>query len=247
MNQPTGRRQVLYDVIAGNADTTSPDENLLIGENKRTFVSQGVQSTVVHRAEGDGWAHRAEVGLRVHNDSIDRDHSQAPFAMVNNRPVRQEAPSPTLDNTGRTTAFAAFFFEQFSWSRLTLAPGVRVEHYRQSLTNDATGSSVENDDTVVVPGVGLNVELIDHLSALAGVHRGFSPTAPGQAGVESETSINYEAGLRYSDSKQDRLLEAVAFLNDYDNLVGDCAFSAGCDESDLDRQFNGGAVNVVGA
>lgn len=246
LNDPTGRRSVLYDILAGNSDSLSSDENLLIGNNRRIFVSQGVQSTLVHRATGQGWANRVETGLRLHHDAIERHHSQAEFAMVSGRPQRQEAPQQTAENTGKTLAIAAFVLEQFSWSRLTVAPGVRLEHYRQSLTNHVTDDVVENDDTVVVPGLGLNVEVVEHLSALAGVHRGFSPTAPGQQGVEAETSINYEAGLRYSDARQERLLEVVGFFNDYDNLVGDCTFSAGCDESALDKQFNAGDADVFG-
>jgi Fe(3+) dicitrate transport protein len=80
------------------------------------------------------------------------------------------------------------------------------------------------------------------LRAFGGVHRGFSNPAPGStAGVE--TSWSYEAGVR-RDRGPTRL-EAIAFFNDYDNLVGTCTASTGggCNIGD---QFDGGKVKVKG-
>lgn len=245
LNHPTGRREVLFDVISGRQDSQGADEQLLLGNNDREFLSQGVQSTFTRKDGGASWANRVEVGARVHYDTIVRDHSEAPYDMVSGRPVMAGDVYSTAQNQGETLAFAAFVQDQWSFGRWTVAPGIRIEHYRQSLTSGAT--EIQNDDTVVVPGLGFNFEILEHLNALAGVHRGFSPTAPGQVGVGAETSVNYETGLRYSDARRDRLLELVGFFNDYDNLVGDCAFSAGCDVSALDSQFDGGEVDVFGA
>ena len=79
----------------------------------------------------------------------------------------------------------------------------------------------------------------------AGVHRGFSPVAPGQSpDVSAETSWNYELGVRLYPGVQ---LELVGFINDYTNLTGQCTLSAGCDENDIGLQFNGGKALIFGA
>jgi Fe(3+) dicitrate transport protein len=38
----------------------------------------------------------------------------------------------------------------------------------------------------------------------------------------------------------------MGFVNDYSNLLGQCAFSTGCDAMRLDEQYNGGQVVVFG-
>jgi len=79
------------------------------------------------------------------------------------------------------------------------------------------------------------------------VHRGFSPVAPGQAWeVTPEFAINYEFGFRYQRSASSTLLEAIGFISDYSNIVGQCTFSSGCAVEDLDKQFNGGEAFIAG-
>ena len=38
----------------------------------------------------------------------------------------------------------------------------------------------------------------------------------------------------------------MGFFNQYRNIVGSCTFSGGCDNVDVDNQFNGGAARVLG-
>ena len=40
--------------------------------------------------------------------------------------------------------------------------------------------------------------------------------------------------------------EVVGFFNDYENLLGQCSFSGGCNGETIDQQYNGGSVWIYG-
>jgi Fe(3+) dicitrate transport protein len=248
LDPSSGRRRLYYDILRGEANSTSEEERLRIGNNGRDFVSQGVQTRSVWLLEGESWANELRAGLRLHHDRIVRDHTENEYRMVEGDLVEADDElTTTVNNRGSTLAFAAHIQDQLDWGRLTLAPGVRFEHIRTSFENfknDATSSSVQN---VVLPGLGAYVELIDSLGVLGGVHRGFSPVAPGQPeGTRPELAWNYEGGARYFDPEIGQLVEVVGFFTDYENLTSNCTFSAGCDVDQIDRQYNAGAVHVWG-
>lgn len=84
--------------------------------------------------------------------------------------------------------------------------------------------------------------LNDKMTLVAGVHKGF--TAPSNSpGVAEEEAINYELGFRYSSSTL--RMEAIYFLSDYDNLLGEYTSSSGSDCTVGDA-FNGDAATVRG-
>jgi len=93
-----------------------------------------------------------------------------------------------------------------------------------------------------IPGLGATYDVDDRWQLLAGVHRGYSPPAPGTT-VDAEESVNFEAGLRFADGGWNA--ELIGFLNDYDNLVGTCTASTG-GECTIGDQFSGGEVEVYG-
>ncbi len=101
---------------------------------------------------------------------------------------------------------------------------------------------------MLLPGVGASVDVGGGVAVLGGVHRGFSPLAPGQTGdVRAEESTNGELGVRVDATRALGLAgEVVGFASQYDNIVGECTFSAGCVD-DTGRQQNGGAAFVWGA
>jgi Fe(3+) dicitrate transport protein len=95
-----------------------------------------------------------------------------------------------------------------------------------------------------LPGIGLYQELFRDFGVLAGVYRGFSPPAPGSAGVSPELSVNYEAGVRYSSPAV--RAELIGYYNDYSNMTDICTFSSGCVDENLDRQFDAGKARIYG-
>jgi len=94
----------------------------------------------------------------------------------------------------------------------------------------------------VIPGVGAVYRLNDKWRLLAGLHRGYNPPGPGSSAREEE-SVNVEAGTRYSG--QALSVEAIYFLNDYENLVGTVTASTGGSGA-IGDQFDGGEVTVQG-
>ncbi|HRE88070.1 MAG TPA: TonB-dependent receptor [Myxococcota bacterium] len=232
-----------YRILTGQEDTLDPSEALMIGTNDRRFEVLGVQSTLSHRMRTGAWKHKGELSLRLHHDSVYRLHTEDGHDMVGGRLVRDDTPRvTTLDAEASATALAAYLAYGLSGHGFTFTPGVRLEWI--GTRYDGLDS---NESVVLLPGIGVHKELAKNLGVFAGVYRGFSPVAPGQPDeVSPETSINWELGVRWLVPETGSTAELVGFWNDYDNLVGTCTLSSGCDPNDLDRQFNGGAVTVLG-
>jgi Fe(3+) dicitrate transport protein len=243
---PTGRRAIFHDVLTGAADSASADEALLIGTNERTFVSQGIQSSSTWKVP-KLWLidQKIHFGARLHYDSIDRLHTEDSHSMVSGRLERDATPrAVTTDNFADALAFAAYLADDIAVWRFIVSPGIRFEHIRTHFESGDGAVTIDGVQNVLLPGVGLLFQAVDEVAILAGVHQGFSPVAPGQVGVEPEVALNYEGGVRLSTAFASA--EAVAFFSDYSNITGECTFSSGCREDDLDQQFNGGSAHIYG-
>ena len=245
LRDPTGLRRPYYEVLTGARDA-SENQVIAIGTNQREYISQGVQGVMRMRHKSGAFSNELEVGVRGHSDQIIRHHTDDGYAMERGQLVRtDDASNADLDNRGKARALAVYAMNQATWGRLGLLPGVRVEYINTQLTNLHNGAAATDEQLAFIPGLGATFALTERLFALAGVHRGFSPKAPGQAPeIKSESSVNYEAGGRFVTS--DAFLEAVAFANDYQNLTGECTLAVGCSPDQLGDQFNGGRVLVTG-
>ncbi len=247
LQNPYGGQAAVYmAILRGEEDTLTEDQQLMIGTNDRQYHSFGVQSVGHWRTSGSLINSQLEFGLRVHGDIVDRFQYEDPFAMVGGDLVRTE--DPTLVNTdSRATAVAvaAHIHEDLGIGRFRLTPGMRLEAIGTTLV-DQGEPRPEADWTVVpLPGIGMLAEVIPEFNLFGGIHRGFSPVAPGSpAGTKPESAINYEAGGRL-DWFGTRA-EAVGFFNDYSNFTGQCTISSGCTDEELDTQFNAGRVFVWG-
>ncbi len=242
-----GQAAVFAAILRGEQDTVLPQQALLLTNNNRTFVSQGLQSTFHWRPKWRIVSQELEVGARLHNDWIERHHTGDSFAMTSGRLARDDTPrSDVVLNRGEAVAAAFHVQDAITlWDRFTLAPGVRVEVISMRFRDELVDLENRRLDTPLLPGLGAHVQATKWLGVFAGVHRGFSPVAPGQPDeVEPEFAINYEAGARaYYEGLH---AEAVGFVSDYDNLIGACTFSSGCVMGDGNDQFNAGRVLVYG-
>ncbi len=249
-NPDSSRNGVFYRILTGEEDSAPNNTSLIIGNNSRTFFSQGLQSTLRHRHETSTWSNKVEAGARLHQDQIQRNHSEALYNMENGELVRtSDAETFPTRNTDTTTALAVWALDQVSFWKLTMTPGVRYEHIMTSHEdrNDPSAEEVKGTQSILIPGAGAYLEVVKNAGILAGVHRGFSPVTPGQSGnTTPETSVNYEGGARFDNLKNSRV-EAIGFFNDYKNMLGQCTFAAGCQEQDLDNQFNAGRAWIYGA
>ena len=242
----TPRNALFVDVLRGRADSSSPAETIFIGPNDRTFVSQGVQSVTRWNPVTGPLRQRLEMGVRIHNDSIDRRHSEDGFSMIGGALVPEGSPTlVTAFNRDSTTALALHALDAISYERLTLTPGVRVEVLRGSSLDRITGSEQTNLERVLLPGIGAYYGLNEQLGVLAGVYRGFSPPPPGSGpDVGPEHSTNYESGARFVSGRA--RAEAIGFYNDYANLTDICTESSGCSNANLGRQFDAGRARSYG-
>lgn len=237
---------IYYRVLTGQDDSSNLRERIWIGPNRRVFVSQGVQSLARTKATTGPVAHSLELGARLHYDGIRRLHTEDRFRMQGGHLVFDGAPTATsADNRESTYALALHLIDAMSFGPFVLTPGVRWEKLRSKSVDRLGGTVQRGSVSILLPGVGLYANVVSDFGIFGGVYRGFSPPAPGQPeSVSPETSINYEAGLRWASRGQ--RFEVVGFFNDYTNLTDICTFSNGCLNENLDRQTDAGEAIIYG-
>ena len=158
-----------------------------IGNNGRTFVSQGVQTVATVKLGDRDLRQTLDFGARLHMDSLDRLQDEGVFTVDDATGVPGDArlaggPRAVKDNDRtETTALAFFASDALEFSRkLTLSPTLRVERIWTRATPDVAGAT--SDDTVstgsywaFLPGAGVNYKVARDLYLLGGIYRGFSP------------------------------------------------------------------------
>jgi Fe(3+) dicitrate transport protein len=239
-------------ILRGEID--SEPGALAVRNNRRDYFARGLQLVLDLRFDGAATEHELDIGLRVHEDAEDRFQEEDAYQIRGGARVLNELgrPGSHANRIASAEALALFVEDTISIGRWTLTPGLRVESIdleRQDFgRDDPSRSGIElevrsNSLTEVIPGLGVSYELSPHSNVIAGVHRGFSPPAPGSGGeVEAEESVNLEFGYRHVDRVN--RVDVVAFYNDYDNLLGTDTLSGGGAGSG--DQFNGGAAKVGG-
>jgi Fe(3+) dicitrate transport protein len=241
-----GANAVYYAILTGQADSTSPEEQLVLGTNDRRFTSQGVQTTLAMKRRTGPLAHELTAGARLHFDSADRRRLEDAYDMMGGALVRAERPQElVLDSRARTLALASFVEDRVRWRRLDVTVGTRFELIDYRFVDHLTMREHDGTYPVLIPGGGVQYRITDEATVLAGVHRGFVPVAPSaSADVRPESSTSYEAGVRWRDARI--AADVVGFLSDYSNLKGSCTLASGCTEAQEGQEFNGGEVLVWG-
>jgi Fe(3+) dicitrate transport protein len=245
----SGNNAVFYSILTGQSDSTGADDALVIGTNDRRFVAQGAQATTTLDWDLLEAAQESEVGLRMHFDRARRLHSQDRYLMQAGTPTRLEGTprEVTLDATGSAYALSGYAQHRVTAGPLQLQAALRAEQiWNRWIDRGAPGLSHDESYSILLPGGGVVYQPRPWLGLLGGVHRGFVPVSAGPgSNVRPEESVNYESGVRLTGDA--RSFEVIVFLSDYANLKGTCTQSTGCRAEDLDREFDGGAVLVVGA
>ncbi|MGK2924994.1 MAG: TonB-dependent receptor family protein [Lysobacterales bacterium] len=241
--------------VLDGADTAAG--SIQVRNNARAYYSRGLQAVFDTTLQSGTVLHALQAGLRYHEDQEDRlqrndSYQQLNGALVlNGRGLEGNAGNEVQD----ATAWAAYVYDRIDWADWTLTPGLRYENIeldrQRWRTNSADPSSRdpenfrdarENEVDIWLPGMGAIYRVTAATRIIAGVHKGFA--APSNApGVDPEKSVNYELGLRHDSGRMS--FEAMAFFNDYDNLVGFCTNSSGSD-CDPGAAFNGEGVHVPG-
>ncbi|MBY5921117.1 TonB-dependent receptor family protein [Ferrimonas balearica] len=249
-NPDDGINAIYYDVLTGAKDSEQAFETLVLGTNDREYYAQGIQTDLRYAFELFSLNHNLHAGVRYHEDEIHRNHTEDHVLMQSGQLVETGDPTVTATlNTEKTEAWSLYLQDTLVWDKLEVTLGVRGEFLDQFYQNDKPGSEgdyLRKETNIWLPGASVFYRLSDDWGVFAGVHEGFVPTSPQQnPAIESETSVNYELGTRFSNGNTQ--LETVAFFNDFDNLKESCTFSASasCSET-IDQEYNGGEVNVYG-
>ena len=235
----------LREILHGG--DTPDGANIVLRANNREYFSRGVQMLWQYRRG----AHQLEVGARYHRDEEDRLQHQDALAQRGGRLALVDGGTPgvavgnRIQDADARSLYAQHRVRSGPW---LVSLGLRHEDIRQSRTRygDPARTTVrdrrENRYAVWLPGAGLIYGMNPRLDLVAGVHRGFS-AAGNSPDADPEEAINYEAGMRWRGDSYS--LEAMTFLSDYDNILGECTASSGAD-CDVGDSFNGDAATVQG-
>jgi Fe(3+) dicitrate transport protein len=241
----TGINALFMEVLKGERDSATSEENLLFTLNDRRYYSQGLETKLLWDSKLMGADLVLDAGLRFHRDEVERNHRADQYSMQSGELVfADEQQQTTTQNKDSATALASYVNANVDFGQFNITAGVRVEYIKGESHDYLTGKKLTSSDTVVMPGLGVFYKIDESLGLLLGVNKGYVPNSPGQGdSVDPEESWNYEFGVRYS--QQALRAEVIGFYNDYSNLKGTCTFSSGCDQT-LDEEFNAGEVNVYG-
>jgi Fe(3+) dicitrate transport protein len=243
-------------LLAGEVDGLSG--NLAVRNNRRDYLSEGLESRVSVLFEGARIEHELEIGVRLHRDEEDRFQEEDLWNLVDSQMQLSSygVPGSQANRISSAEAFAVYVSDTLQVGDLTLTPGVRVERIdfekldygtsdQRRLGVDSRVSS--NDAAVVLPGIGASYRLGPSWNVVGGVHIGFAAPGPGQdPETDAEQSLNHEVGFNYRSSTSELRPGArvVGFFNDYDNLIGRDSLASGGEGTN--RTFNGGKVSVLG-
>ncbi len=243
-----------YATEYGNlTGVTSADDAIQIRANNRSYRSQGVQAKI----EWDFGFGETDLllttGVRIHEDNEDRFQHQDGYRMEDGTLILTTAAAGGSQTNRFSEAEVTSYFvdSEIRTGNWIFTPGVRFEDIKLNRFDYSTADAIRasgptrlrsNSVQVFIPGAGALYRLNREWRLLTGVHKGFNPPGPGSS-AEEESSINFEAGVRYGN---DALrFESIYFRNDYDNLVGTITDSTG-GGGPVGDQFDGGEVLVSG-
>lgn len=239
-----------YAVITGEQNSVLDGETsmfLVMGTNDREYYSQGIQIDADYEFSFGGLDHKLAFGVRYHEDEIERKHFSENYQMLDGNAEKTAADKVfTTTNIESTEALSVYIEDTVKVGNLTVSAGVRGEDMDMYYTDLVDRDDWQRKSTQIwLPGVSGFYQVTENAGVLFGVHQGFVPSSPQQASdVKVEKSINYEFGGRFNDGATN--IELVSFFNDYSNLKESCSQSSCGTQGDLDREFNGGEVNVYG-
>ena len=242
-----------YSIMTGQSNG-----NLNFQSAARTFYVLGFQSNLTYDFETGAVRHKIQSGIRYHQDEADRYATQSTFAMTNATMVLSSAgvKGNAENQIRQAKSWAGYLQYELVIDKLTISPGIRYENMELAFTNFGNNDnarigtalkSAKNQLAIFLPGVGVSYVVKDNMRVFGGVHKGFSP--PGMPSVsanatqaKTETASSYELG--YKVNYKNLKLQAIGFLNNYQNILGsDNVSGGGAGTGDM---FNAGNAKIQG-
>jgi len=231
------------DVLAQSILDGDTDAEISIKHNAREYTSQGLQSVVKWSLS----SHQMEVGIRYHQDDVDRFQPSEIFQQTKGSLVFDRITSPSSSNNRIEEAEALAIHVMDNWQasdQLTVTMGLRHEDIdtQQLRYSDpqrsASTRTARNNVTETLWSLGATYDLNANWQVLGGVHTGFAPASAGSNdNVEPEKSQNYEAGIRYQSGKLNGSL--IGFFSDYESTILNCSQAFPCGQQTTGSQSLG--------
>lgn len=193
----------------------------------RDYQQVGLEPRLLLDHRGLGGRGVLEAGARAHLERQDR--------------LQKNGDTPTArdgvlveDNQRDNEAYSTFLREQLSFGRLTLTPGLRLEHVRYRRENRLNDTLGRTALTEWIPGAGVAFAPRSDTTIFAGIHRGFAPPATsdiihnagGVVELDPERSWELELGVR-SLLRPGVRLDATLFRIDYQSQVIPASLAGG--------------------
>lgn len=221
--------------------------------NARTYESEGIQARAIHSLTLGQTEIDLTLGIRSHEDNEDRLQDDDSYQMINGllSLTTDGAPGSATNRLSTADVTAYFIDSRIYAGRWEFTPGVRFEQidltrFDYSTADPARAQGAtrvrENSVDALIPGFGVAYNLNDAWRLIGSINKGFNPPSPGSSAGEEE-SLNFELGARYQSAGAS--FNAIAFVNDFDNLVGTVTASTGGD-AQIGDQFDGGDALVRG-
>lgn len=217
----------LQGILDGTMDTTHAN-GIRYGLNYQTFISKGLSFEGRAVFSTGGIAHELMGGVRFHKDTTKNTAtlSNPVYQQVNGSLVAVSPGTPATPNEGYAKATSFWIADRIRVGDLILLPLLRHEDI-DSLANVANPGGNRNSLKKTTWGVGLNYELSDRFTVLAGVHKGFAPPGSGVAmGIKGEESTNVEGGVRFRNGSFG--VDLIGFYTDYSNALRNCIVANPC-------------------
>ena len=218
--------------------------------NNRSYESQGIQFNL----DMETGAHLISAGVRLHEDEMDRFQPTDIYDQVNGSLVYQSTTQPTGSNNRLEEADATSLWLLDDWQaseKLNVNLALRYEDVSTSrvqyadVGRNVISSTRSNDTSEILPGASFTYDLNPAWQVLAGVHRGFSPLGGGATkNEEPETSINWEAGMRYQ--RNALFAEAIGFYSDFSDKSENCSLGSPCSNGATSGSFTTGEAEISG-
>lgn len=239
-----------FNILTGQSDYHG--DALLVRANNRYYRSKGVQAKALYKVFADKVYMDFELGMRLHHDEEDRYQWDDAYSIINKK---MELFRPGLHGSNANKivsadAFSGYLLGRLRYKGLTLTGGLRYEDI-DLLEKDYTAKDLDrtgkvrfetpNKVRILIPGAGINYQIIPELAVFTGVHKGFSPPSA-VLNQKPESSFNMELGTRLSVGNLKT--EVIGFYNRYSHMLGsDLAATGGLGTLE---QFNVGKADVKG-
>ncbi len=244
INNGAANAALLQGILDGTANTTHAN-GVRFGNNFQNFIAKGIQLEARTAFATGSATHELAGGVRRHEDLSRNTATQTNvvYDQVNGSLVYRAATAAT-PNEGYAKATSFWLADRIRIGDLALLPLLRHERI-SSRADVAVPTSASNTLEKTTLGLGVNYEVGQQWTVLAGIHQGFAPPGSGAVdGSRGEESTNLEGGIRFRSARFG--LDAVGFYTGYDNALRNCLVANPCADGAIDGVQQDGAKEVYG-